>query len=122
MTDRYFYNLLENCCRHRHYFYYYCYIIPHTNIKTPEIHSQLLDDTNKQSDPVSLKLSAQNTIDAYPHDWIHVYIDGSAQNATYDAGFGASFSILMEHAINFSMHAERCAQTMKQRLWQLNQA
>lgn len=60
----------------------------HANMKTTEIHTQLLDEANKQADSVRL-ISSQKTTDEYSNGWIYVYIDASAQNATYDAEYGA---------------------------------
>ena len=42
----------------------------------------------KASDPVDLKLAAEKTIQSYPDEWTHVYTDGSAEEATRNAGWG----------------------------------
>ena len=63
---------------------------PHRNLKSPEIRKTLLGNKNKKSDPISLKLSALETIDQYSRDMIHVYTDGSAFKATVNAGYGAT--------------------------------
>ena len=62
---------------------------PHREIKTPVINKHLLGKEGKKADPIVLKLSALETIDSYPKDWLHVYTDGSAFKATINAGYGA---------------------------------
>jgi hypothetical protein len=51
--------------------------------------TKLIEEATKRSDPVSLMIASQRTIDAYPQEWIHVYTDGSAFKATIKAGYGA---------------------------------
>lgn len=52
------------------------------------------------------------------HDWIRVCADGSAERTTCDAGCGAYIQYSDGICDNFWMRAERCAQTMNQKLWQ----
>ena len=62
---------------------------PHRKTHFPVIKQQLLGKENKKEDPNLLKLSALETIDSYPKEWLHVYTDGSAFKATVNAGYGA---------------------------------
>ena len=45
--------------------------------------------SKKDTDPVDLLFSAQETIEQYPENWIHIYTDGSAFKGTVNAGYGA---------------------------------
>ena len=62
---------------------------PFMPLKQATIRPKLIDNSSKKTDPLALKLSALETIDAYPKDWIHSYTDGSAFKATINAGYGA---------------------------------
>ena len=62
---------------------------PFLSLKQATIKPNLIDNASKKSDPLALKLSAQETIETYPRDWIHSYTDGSAFKATINAGYGA---------------------------------
>ena len=62
---------------------------PHKEMKSPSIKKHLLGRETKSTDPTILRLSALETVDSYPKDWIHVYTDGSAFKATINAGYGA---------------------------------
>ena len=62
---------------------------PNFELKSPIIKCELIDNVNKKSDPHTLKMSALETIDSYPKDWVHAYTDGSAFKATVNAGSGA---------------------------------
>ena len=65
-------------------------IPPHTQPRPPEIVTHLKNKSmSKKTDPVLLKLEAEDTIAAYPPEWIHIYTDGSAFKATVNAGYGA---------------------------------
>ena len=56
----------------------------------PEIETNLKGKIKltKASDHVDLKLAAEKTIQSYPDEWTHVYTDGSAEEATRNAGWG----------------------------------
>ena len=55
----------------------------------PSIKTTLLDTSlNKNSDPLTLKLGALETVDSFSNVSINVYTDGSATRATTDAGAG----------------------------------
>ena len=62
---------------------------PFLPLRQATIKTNLNDNSTKKSDPLALKLSSLETIDAYPKDWIHSYTDGSAFKATINAGYGA---------------------------------
>ena len=61
---------------------------PSLPLKEPHIKTQLLDGSNKKSNPVALKTSALETIASYSNEMTHVYTDGSAFKATTNAGLG----------------------------------
>ena len=56
----------------------------------PDINSKLFgnEKITKKSDPLTLKTAAEKTILNYPENWTHVYTDGSADEATKNAGWG----------------------------------
>ena len=62
---------------------------PHLMLRKPDLRKTLLDKCNKDSNPIVLKASALETIDAFPPTWVHSYTDGSAFKATINAGYGA---------------------------------
>ena len=65
------------------------FIPPHLSLHMPEIYTALINENiNKKSDPVLLQRVAEDTINRYQEDWIHIYTDGSAFKATVNAGFG----------------------------------
>ena len=62
-------------------------IPPHKATNPPEVKLDLKNrEINKTSDILVLKEEAEDTIQEYPSDWIHVYTDGSAFEATVKAG------------------------------------
>lgn len=62
---------------------------PNKLCSPPEIETTLKrKNVTKKSDPVVLKYAADETIRSYPDDWTHVYTDGSAEEATKNAGWG----------------------------------
>ena len=61
---------------------------PSLPLKEPHIKTQLLDGSNKKSNPVPLRTSALETIASYSNEMTRVYTDGSAFKATTNAGLG----------------------------------
>ena len=62
---------------------------PNELCSPPEIETTLKrKNVTKKSDPVVLKFAAEETVHSYPDDWTHVYTDGSAEEATKNAGWG----------------------------------
>ena len=62
---------------------------PGTEMKKADIRTNLLDpNLNKNSNPLTLKQGALETVDSYSNVPIHVYTDGSAFKATINAGAG----------------------------------
>ena len=63
---------------------------PNKHPAPPDINSKLFGNENltKSSDPLTLKTAAEKTILNYPENWTHVYTDGSAEEATKNAGWG----------------------------------
>ena len=57
---------------------------PHINLNIRGTHT-----SKKDTDPVDLLFSAQETIEQYPENWIHIYTDGSAFKGTVNAGYGS---------------------------------
>ena len=73
---------------------------PYTPQLIPHVKQSLIDGSGKKSeDEPTLKLSALQTIDKYPDDWIHVYTDGSATGGTFNAGYGARIQYPNQHCI-----------------------
>ena len=65
-------------------------IPPHIKTRPPEVVTHLKNqNANKKTDPVLLRIEAEDTILTYPLEWIHIYTDGSAFKATVNAGYGA---------------------------------
>ena len=63
---------------------------PNKQPAPPHIETKLKGNTKitKKSDPLILKNAAQETVLSYPETWTHVYTDGSAEEATKNAGWG----------------------------------
>jgi len=64
---------------------------PHKEMKKPHINLNIrgTHTSKKDTDPVDLLFSAQETIEQYPENWIHIYTDGSAFKGTVNAGYGS---------------------------------
>ena len=61
---------------------------PNKIVPPPEIETKLTQNANKKSEFLDLKYAAEKTIEKYPEEWTHVYTDGSAEEATKNAGWG----------------------------------
>lgn len=67
---------------------------PNKTLLSPIIKCSLIQpNTDKRSDAKQLHTIAEETIQQYPNTWIHVYTDGSAHKGTYNAGYGALFTL-----------------------------